>query len=182
MPPARLTFVTGNAGKLREASAWLHLPVDGVAAALDELQTTDLGELVRHKAAQAWAQVGRPVMVEDTALVFRAWEALPGPFVKFFLAHLGLEGMVRALEPFPDKSAEAVCAVGYHDGTAVHVFTGRVAGRIVPPRGDHGFGWDPLFQPDGSDRTYGEMPTDEKARYSMRARALAALAAHLGTG
>lgn len=174
-----LTFVTTNAGKLREAQGWLGVPVEGAALELDELQTTDLAALARHKAAQAHARLARPVFVEDTALTFAAWGDLPGPFIKFFLASLGHAGIVRALAPFDDDRAEGVCTVGYHDGVRVHLFTARVTGRIVPPRGGQGFGWDPIFQPDGAARTFGEMELPEKHGHSMRARAFQALAAHL---
>ncbi len=119
------------------------------------------------------------MLVEDTALVFAAWGSLPGPFVRFFLEALGPEGMVRALAPFGDRRAEAVSALGYHDGGTVHCFEGRVRGAIVAPRGRHGFGWDPIFGPEGTARTFAEMAPAEKQRHSMRARALAALAAHL---
>jgi XTP/dITP diphosphohydrolase len=176
---APLLFVTTNAGKLREARDWLGVPVDGADLELDELQTTDLDALARHKTEQAFARLGRPLLVEDTALRFAAWGALPGPFVKFFLSELGPAGLVRALAPFGDDRAEALCTVGYHDGHRVHLFMGRVEGRIVPPRGEQGFGWDPIFEPEGEPRTFGEMALAEKQRHSMRARAFQAFAEHL---
>jgi non-canonical purine NTP pyrophosphatase (RdgB/HAM1 family) len=183
MPPSvPLAFVTSNPGKLREAQQWLPVPLEGVALELDELQTTDLAALARHKAEQAYGLLGRPAMVEDTALTFAAWGALPGPFIKFFLSELGPAGIVRALQPFGNAEAEGVCTVGYHDGRRVHLFEGRVRGRIVPPRGAHGFGWDAIFQPQGSARTYGEMELAEKHGHSMRARAFQALAEHLRAG
>ena len=174
-----LIFVTGNAGKLREAEAALHRPVRGWEMHLEELQTTDMAHLVRHKALQAHAQVGRPLFVEDTALTFRAWGDLPGPYCKDFLGNLGLEGLVRALAPFADDRAVALTVIGYHDGQSVHIFRGEVAGRIEGPRGSGGFGWDPIFVPAGAALTFGEMDLAQKAPYSMRVRALAALAAHL---
>ncbi len=177
--PAALTFVTTNAGKLREAARLLPVPLDGVALELEELQTTDLERLVRHKTAQAYARLARPLLVEDTALVFTAWGALPGPFVKHFLRELGTEGLVRALRPFGDDRAEAVCTAGYHDGETVHLFEGRAKGTIVAPRGARGFGWDSIFQPLGCDRTFGEMAPTEKQQHSMRARALEGLRAFL---
>lgn len=178
-----LHFATTNRDKLREAEQILGRPVTGVALALEELQTTDLEALVRHKAEQAHAALGRPVLVEDTGLVFLAWGALPGPFIKFFEAELGLAGLVRALGPFEDKRAEAVCTVGYHDGSTVRIVSGRTPGRIVPPAGEGGFGWDPIFVPDGqpggAGRTFAQLDAAEKQACSMRARALHALAQRL---
>ena len=174
-----LYFVTSNIHKIREVSTSLRWPVEGVRAHLDELQTTDLQELATHKVMQAWEQVNAPVMVEDTALVFHAWGGLPGPFVRYFVDQVGLEGMVRSLAGFEDQSAEALCMFALHDGEQVRCFQGRMPGRIVSPRGEHGFGWDAIFQPEGSELTYGEMTPDLKQRYSMRARALEPLGAFL---
>jgi non-canonical purine NTP pyrophosphatase (RdgB/HAM1 family) len=62
---------------------------------------------------------------------------------------------------------------GYHDGTACHVFAGTVVGSIPEtPRGTQGFGWDAIFQPHGSARTFAEMTAEEKDRFSMRRLAL----------
>lgn len=174
-----LRFVTSNPDKLREASQILRRPLMPVRLELEEIQTADLERLVRHKAQQAYRQVRLPLIVEDTALVFREWTALPGPFVKFFLRYLGLEGMVNALAPFDNWEADALCGVGYHDGQRVHYFEGRVPGIIVSPAGQQGFGWDPIFQPEGAQRTFAEMSGREKHAYSMRGRALAALADYL---
>lgn len=178
-----LHFATTNRNKLREAEQILGRPVTGVALALEELQTTDPEALVHHKAAQAHAALDRPVLVEDTGLIFLAWGALPGPFIKYFLEHLGLDGLVRALGPFADKRAEAVCTLGYHDGNTVQIVSGRTTGRIVPPAGEGGFGWDPIFVPDGqpggAGRTFAQMDAAEKHACSMRARALQTLAQRL---
>ena len=174
-----LRFVTSNRDKLREASELLRRPLTAVSAELEEIQTTDLEQLVRHKTLQAYRGLRRPLIVEDTALVFKAWKELPGPFVKFFLENLGLDGLVDALSAFENWDAVAISGVGYHDGGAVHYFEGRVEGQIVAPRGAGGFGWDAIFRPLGAERTYAEMAPEEKHRHSMRAAALKALADHL---
>lgn len=174
-----ITFVTTNPGKLREAAQWLGVPIEGAGLELEELQTTDLERLVRHKTEQARRLVAGPLVVEDTALVFAAWGELPGPFIKFFIEQLGPAKLSRALEPSGDNRALAICGVGYWDGTRTHFFAGWVAGAIVPPRGELGFGFDPIFQPENAAKTLGEMPPEEKQEYSMRARALQDLAGFL---
>ncbi len=176
---SELIFATSNRNKLTEASEILGREISGRALELDELQSTDLETVTRHKAAQAYAQMQLPVIVEDTSLVFHAWGKLPGPFIKFFLEQMGPEGLVRALKPFGDMSAEAICGVGYHDGKSTRYFEGRVSGMIAAPAGDRGFGWDVIFRPEGGERTFGQMEAAEKHALSMRARALQKLAEHL---
>ena len=74
---------------------------------------------------------------------------------------------------------KAVTHIGYVDGRRVHLFRGEIAGKIVaPPRVDHGFQWDCVFQPDGYDKTFSEMG-DKKNDISMRSIALIKLRDHL---
>lgn len=174
-----IRFATSNVDKLKEAEEILGMPVEGVKLVLDELQTTHLETLTRHKVGEAFSVTGEPVFVEDTALYFSAWKDLPGPFVKYFLENMGLEGMVNALAPFENWEAEAVCGVAYHDGWHTHYFEGRTKGTIVAPQGSEGFGWDPIFMPEGHKHTFADMSLGEKSSISMRAKALNSMATHL---
>ena len=92
----KLHFVTSNPNKFRELSDLLEFNLSRVEHDLQEIQTTDLHELVKFKLRQAYEHVQAPVIVEDTSLYFEAWSELPGPLVKFFLKNIGLSGMVRA--------------------------------------------------------------------------------------
>ncbi|MBF0287179.1 MAG: RdgB/HAM1 family non-canonical purine NTP pyrophosphatase [SAR324 cluster bacterium] len=165
-------FVTSNQNKLQEVRELLNIPVENVNLELEEIQGTDLEEILRHKVQCAYGIVQFPIIVEDVALFFNAWNALPGPLIKWFLRELGVEKLVHALSCFEEKAAKAVCALGYTDGQAIHIFQGSVKGKIVSPRGDNGFGWDCIFQPEGSLLTYGEMTSAEKNKVSIRRQAL----------
>jgi non-canonical purine NTP pyrophosphatase (RdgB/HAM1 family) len=168
-----LTFITSSANKLAEVERILGRKVVQASVPLEEIQAIDLEPVIRHKAQQAYAQLGQPVLVEDTGLSFAAWNGLPGALVKWFLKSFGTEGMCRLLRGEPNREATAVTLFGYYDGREYHVFSGTVAG-VVPetPRGSQGFGWDAMFQPLGSDRTFAEMSPEEKDRFSMRRLAL----------
>jgi XTP/dITP diphosphohydrolase len=88
------------------------------------------------------------------------------------LAAVGAEGLARTAHSLGEPRAAARCALLYLDATRSIVAEGRTAGRlVVPPRGEHGFGWDPVFQPYGEARTYAELPPAEKDRLSHRGRA-----------
>ena len=140
-----------------------------------EPQAVDLDVVVRAKAQEAYDLVAAPVRVEDTGLFFHAWNGLPGALIKWFVQYVGVDGICAMLRASPDRSATAQTLVGYHDGD-VKVFSGAVRGRIADsPRGDGGFGFDSIFIPEGSDKTFAEMRADEKDQYSMRKRALQAL-------
>ncbi|MCP6646449.1 non-canonical purine NTP pyrophosphatase, partial [Klebsiella pneumoniae] len=79
-----------------------------------------------------------------------ALNGLPGALVKWFLATIGPAGIAVLIPPGTDRSARARTAVAICEGGNVEILTGETSGIVTPsPRGDGGFGWDPIFQPDG---------------------------------
>jgi inosine triphosphate pyrophosphatase len=178
----KLTFVTGNENKLSEVRSILGDKVELVAEKLDlpELQGECAQDIAREKCREAMRRLGRAVLVEDTCLCFNAMAGLPGPYIKWFLKSLGHEGLNKMLLGFEDKSAYALCifALGDPQTGSIELFEGRCEGTIVMPRGEKYFGWDPIFQPKGYEKTFAEMTRDEKNRISHRSRALEKLMSH----
>lgn len=172
-----IKFVTGNLNKVREAGEILGVPLQQVDIPdLYELQTHDPEAIVRHKLSQAYEIVKGPVLVEDSGLIFSAWNGLPGALIKWFESTVGCEGMLKMLEPFDNREAFAVCYVGFQDGETIKIAKGEVRGRVAANlRGTSGFGWDVLFIPEGDERTYAEMPAAEKNAISHRKRAFETL-------
>ncbi|TVY13114.1 Inosine triphosphate pyrophosphatase [Lachnellula arida] len=179
-PPKQLFFITGNKNKLAESKAILGDVVDLQCQAIDlvEIQGT-IEEISLDKCRRAADAVKGPVLVEDTCLCFNALKELPGPYIKWFLQAVGTQGLNDLLAGFPDKSAQAVCTFAYCEGPGHEpiIFQGRTDGKIVPPRGQTNFGWDPIFEYEG--QTYAEMEKVEKNKISHRFRALEKLKAWL---
>ncbi|CAN6293343.1 unnamed protein product [Urochloa humidicola] len=182
--PKAVTFVTGNAKKLEEVRAILgsSVPFQSLKLDLPELQ----GEpeyISKEKAWMAASQVNGPVLVEDTCLCFNALQGLPGPYIKWFLEKIGHEGLNNLLKAYEDKSAFAMCifSLALGPGEEPITFVGKTAGKIVPARGPDDFGWDPVFQPDGFEQTYAEMPKSVKNEISHRGRALALVKEHFAS-
>lgn len=180
----KITFVTGNAKKLEEVLSILgNSFADRLVSQnvdLPELQG-EIDDICIKKCREAAKVVGGPVIVEDTCLCFDALKGLPGPYIKWFLAKLGPEGLYQMLSGYEDKSAKAVCTFAYHTGENgdVKIFQGSTSGQIVSPRGSNDFGWDACFQPDGYDKTYAELPKEEKNKISHRFKALNELKQYL---
>jgi len=158
------------------------LPLDAVDAHLTEIQSLDLDEVLRHKLADALAALGAPVVVEETGLELRAANGFPGPLVKWMLEAIGPEGIARTAIALGDPHAKAVCLLAWSDGDRTVVGRGESSGELVlPARGDSGFGWDPVFRPDGDSRTYGEMSDAEKDAIGHRGKAWRELLARLAS-
>ncbi|CAL5416607.1 unnamed protein product [Camellia sinensis] len=176
-----VTFVTGNAKKLEEVRAILgdSIPFRSIKLDLPELQG-EPEDISKEKARLAAKRVNGPVLVEDTCLCFNALKGLPGPYIKWFLEKIGHEGLNNLLMAYEDKSAYALCVFSLALGPEIEpiTFMGKTPGKIVPPRGPNDFGWDPIFQPDGYDQTYAELPKEEKNKISHRSRALSLVRSH----
>ena len=176
----RPVLVTSRAEKAVEAK---RLGFDLVCVPLDlpEPQALDPGEIVETKARAAYAVLQRPVIVEDSGLSIGAWKGFPGALIKWLEKSAGVAALPRMLDGFDDRSATAVCAIAYFDGSRVVAARGEAAGRIASaPRGSGGFGWDSLFVPEGSERTFAEMTGEEKDALSHRRRAWQELARRIG--
>jgi XTP/dITP diphosphohydrolase len=192
-----LTYVTTNDGKLREAREYLD-GVQQADLSYTEIQSPELGPIAAHGAREAHRHLDGPVLVDDAGLFIEALEGFPGPYSAFVEDTLGVERVWDLVKPLDDHAAAFRCVIGYCDGEAfdaspnpvnrsdrvsaaargseddaglpVKLFEGSVRGRLVAPRGEGGFGYDPIFEYDG--QTFAEMSTAEKNALSHRGRAL----------
>jgi XTP/dITP diphosphohydrolase len=186
----RLVVASHNPGKVREIGDLLRpFGFQAIAAAelgLPEPEETgsSFAENAALKARAAALAARLPALADDSGLVVPALEGAPGiysarwagPRKDFAIA---MERVQDELGASPDRRAHFVCALalGWPDGH-VEVFEGRVDGTLVwPPRGSRGFGYDPMFLPEGGVQTFGEMDPAAKHRISHRARAFAKLMA-----
>jgi len=146
-------FITGNQNKADYLSKTLGIELEHQKINLDEIQSINPLEIVEHKVRQAYAIIHKPVLVEDVSLVFTALNGLPGPFIKFFVeAENGLENLCRMLDGFDDRTAYASVVYGYFDGETLELIPGKLDGMIAQsPRGEGGYGWDKIFEPEGYD-------------------------------
>lgn len=169
----KLYYVSTNEEKIKEARAILGFPIESMQIEADEIQDLDIENIVQKKAAAAYTIVRKPLLVDDAGLYIHAWNGFPGPFVKYIMDSGGSELFLRMLSGEKDRSAYYRVAIGYHDGKDIHVFTGEAHGKItLSPRGTKGWGYDPIFQPEGYIKTFGELSPDEKNSISHRRKAL----------
>jgi XTP/dITP diphosphohydrolase len=169
-----LTFVSTNAGKFREVQAILAEYDVGVAwlrRELQEIQANRLESVVRPKLAEA-SKLAPRVLVEDSGIFIAGLGGFPGVYSAYALHTIGLEGILRLLRGRP-RGAMFRAVAGVSLGTDSWMRAGECRGRIASRiRGTHGFGYDPIFIPDGETRTFGELDMSEKNRRSHRAQAI----------
>lgn len=163
-----LFFITGSKGKFSELQLIIpnlkHLDID-----LPEIQELDPKKIIEAKLQMAFKHYSGEFIVEDTSLYLDCLNGLPGPLIKWFIKTIKNEGIAKIAEKFDNAKAVARTFIGYAKSREdIHFFEGAVAGEIVYPRGNNGFGWNPIFQPNGETRTFGQMSLAEKQKFSMR--------------
>ena len=139
------------------------------------------------KAHEGFKYTGMPTVADDSGLTVDALNGMPGVLSARWAGGHGddeanLRLVLAQLSDTPDErlSAAFVCAVAFVDGDRELVVEGRMPGHLIrEPRGSNGFGYDPIFVPDGLTVTSAELPSDEKDAISHRGQALRALADRL---
>ncbi|HEX8234039.1 MAG TPA: RdgB/HAM1 family non-canonical purine NTP pyrophosphatase [Caulobacteraceae bacterium] len=190
---ARLVLATHNPGKAREVAELLEGRFELVTAGalglpepVEDAPSFEGNALIKARAAAQGS--GLIAIADDSGLSVAALGGAPGvhsarwagPERNFGVAMAKVAERLAEIGAREDAAwFTCALAVAWPDGPAVAV-EGRVDGRLsFPPRGDRGFGYDPVFVPEGETRTFGQMAPEEKDRISHRARAFAKLKAAL---
>ena len=187
-----MVAATANPHKLAEIAAILGSAVELLPRPADLGEITEDGDTLeanaRLKATAVCSHTGQPAVADDTGLEVAALGGAPGVRSARYAGEHADDSdnrhrLLAEMEEAADRSAcfRTVAVVAFPDGREL-LAEGMAAGTIAEaPRGDQGFGYDPVFVPDGGDgRTFAEMSADEKNAVSHRGRAFQALAEQLG--
>ena len=187
----QILAATTNQHKIQEFQAMLDASADSGRVCIISPDTikdfpvivengTSFEENARIKAGQAARYADMAAFADDSGLEVAALGGAPG----IYSARYGGENasyaekmakLLDELKNFDDRRARFVCVIALaYRGDIVETFRGEVTGHIAPePRGTEGFGYDPIFIPDGYDKTFGELGEEVKSKLSHRARAFA---------
>lgn len=163
-----LTFITWNQHKFEEVIALIPT-VKQSNLDLDEIQELDPKVIISRKLQQAKQFCRWMIMVEDVWLYFPAMNNFPWPLIKRYLKSNSLEKIVNILEYLGDTRATAQCMIWLLDENGNEkFFEWSVHWTVKLPAGDTKFWWDPIFVPDWSDKSFGQMSLEEKNSISHR--------------
>ena len=183
----QIVFASHNQGKIKEVRALLSkLNVEVLSA--DDLDLADVEENgstfeenATLKALAASKASGLPAIADDSGLCIHALHDEPGIYSARYAKKMGgyeeaFADVLRRLKNQKDKTAHFMCVLvlAFPNGTT-KVYNGRVDGHIVPPKdGQNGFGFDPIFMPDGYTQTFAELSDAKKNKISHRGKAMSA--------
>lgn len=181
-----LTIATGNDHKVQEletALAGTDVTLTRKEPSIHEIDAHDVETVAIQKAKDAAENIGAdgPVMVDDTGLYVTALEEFPGSHASYFLERCGINGLLTLMDGLEDRSAwfKTTIAIYRPDEGSIETYSGTCDGTISEkPMGTAGFGYDPVFIPDGNEKTFAE-DKEYKERVSHRKKAIEELVSAL---
>jgi len=172
-------FATNNVNKFNEARRVLDefkIAVGMLRVKTLEIQSDNLEEIAKTSALQAFKKCHLSIIVEDAGLFTEALNGFPGPYAAYVYKSIGNEGLLKLMENIKNRRALFQSVVAYHSSELESsiCFKGEITGEITREvrKGSSGFGFDPVFKPVNSNKTFAEMATEEKNKFSHRAQAL----------
>ncbi|MEM0158040.1 MAG: XTP/dITP diphosphatase [Thermoplasmataceae archaeon] len=169
-----ILFVTSNSHKFQEIRELLKqygIEIEWMNIKYEEIQASTTEEISADSAHKLASLIKRPFFIEDTGLYIEALNGFPGPYSSYVFSSIGNKGILKLLDGI-GRNAEFRTVITYFDGAQYFQFTGKLHGTIADrERGNSGFGYDPIFIPDGGKETLGEMDLSQKNLISHRASA-----------
>lgn len=171
-------FATNNINKFNEARRVLRrykIAVGMLRVKTIEIQSESLEEIAKNSAIHAFQHCRLPIIVEDAGLFVEALNGFPGPYASYAYKTIGNEGLLKLMKEATNRRARFQSVVAYfsEELESPICFKGEVLGEITKTirKGCSGFGFDPVFKPLKSGKTFAEMDIDEKNLRSHRAKA-----------
>ena len=171
---SELFFVSSNTHKFTEAQRILSnlgLEISLFETKLEEIQSNSLSEIATRKALDAYSKVQKPVIIEDDGLFIDSLNGFPGPYSSYAYDTIGNKGIMSLLEKIESRNAKFVAIIAYCNGVDdIQLFESSIPGKISLSIEEGGWGYDPIFIPDGESKTFANV--SDKDKFSHRSASL----------
>ena len=172
-----IQIITSNNGKIREFKEIFgdskYVPVQNNID-YPEIQASSLEEVVDFGLSWLKQKANPLFVIDDAGAFIDSLHGFPGVYSRYVYDTIGLEGVLRQMENIDDRSCTFRCVLGLMtESGEKHKFVGECKGVLIDEqRGDGGFGYDPIFIPEGFDKTFAELTPEEKNSISHRGIAM----------
>ena len=171
---SELFFASSNEHKFQEAErilANLGMQINLFKTTLEEIQSNNLNDIAEKKAINAYDLIQKPVIIEDDGLFINSLNGFPGPYSSYVYDTIGNKGIMKLLENSKIRDAKFISIIAYcNNGCDVKLFESSIPGKISSIIEKGGWGYDPIFIPDGESKTYANV--SDKDKFSHRSAAL----------
>ena len=165
-----LFFASSNIHKFREAKKILEdfkINLGFFKCELEELQSNSLLEIAKNKALQAFKKCKKPIIVEDDGLFIDSLNGFPGPYSSYVFKTIGNKGILNLLKQ--NRKAKFISIISFHDKNNFESFESRVAGLISTKIFGDGWGYDPIFIPSKSKKTFAQLKNKNQISHRFKA-------------
>ena len=171
-----ICFASNNYNKYIEIQSILQkyaIDVSLLRIPLTEIQSNFLIEIAIEKSKSAFRKISKPIIVEDDGLFIDELKGFPGQYSSYAFETIGYDGVLKLLINSKTRTAYFRSVFAFYDGEISQSFVGEIKGKIAHRASGKGWGYDPVFIPDGSKLTFGQLHQENrKADFSHRAEAL----------
>jgi len=168
-------FVSGNKNKFNEILPVMlknNIQIQYFKQDLIEIQSKRIEEIAKQKAKDAYNFIQKPVLVEDDGLFIEELKGFPGQYSSFIYETIGNDGILKLLKNIRDRKAVFKAVIAYFDNNIEKYFTGEINGKIVEKKLGFGWGYDPIFVPEGFTVSFGQLHENGK-KYQISHRFIA---------
>ena len=167
-------FASSNEHKFEEAQrilSTLGINIKLFKTTLEEIQSNSLNEIAKRKAIDAFTKIQKPILIEDDGLFINSLNGFPVPYSSYAYDTIGNTGIIQLLENTELRDAKFVAIIAYCNGIdEVKLFESSIPGKISKEIEKGGWGYDPIFIPDGESKTFANV--SDKDKFSHRSASL----------
>ena len=171
---SELFFASSNEHKFEEVQRILSnlgVNIKLFKTTLEEIQSNSLNEIAKRKAIDAFTKIQKPILIEDDGLFINSLNGFPGPYSSYAYDTIGNKGIIQLLENTELRDAKFVAIIAYCNGIdEVKLFESSIPGKISKEIEKGGWGYDPIFIPDGESKTFANV--SDKDKFSHRSASL----------
>ncbi|MGA7367678.1 MAG: RdgB/HAM1 family non-canonical purine NTP pyrophosphatase [Nitrososphaeraceae archaeon] len=172
----KIYFASSNSNKYREIEPILSkygIVSHFVRISIQEIQSESLYKIAKAKSTSAFEYLKGPVIIEDDGFYISSLKGFPGQYSSFIYKTLGNEGLLKLMKNKTNRKAYFVSVIAYNDGHTLKLFTGKTQGLLNRSATNGGWGFDPIFVPKNTSKTYGELSqVNRKSLFSHRYKSI----------
>jgi XTP/dITP diphosphohydrolase len=171
-----LYFVSSNPNKFREIAPMLQqygIDSQPIQMSIQEIQSESVHRIAEAKATYAFKHLLRPVVIEDDGFYISSLNGFPGQYSSFIYKTLGNQGILKLMLDKVNRRAYFLSVIAYNDGHTLKMFSGKTQGIVSKVAAEGGWGFDPIFLPKNTNKTYAELSrSNRKSFYSHRRKSI----------
>jgi XTP/dITP diphosphohydrolase len=168
--------MSSNANKYREMKQVLNqygIASRFVKMSVQEIQSESVYRIAEAKSTSAFEHLQKPVIIEDDGFYIGSLKGFPGQYSSFISKTIGNQGLLKLMDNVKNRNAYFLSVIGYNDGHTSRLFSGKTHGTLSRSATDGGWGFDPIFVPKNTCKTYGELSQlNRKSVFSHRQKSI----------